>query len=172
VTEATIRPITADDAEEWCAIRLEALRVAPTAFSSSYEETRAMDAAQIAQRIPSGVGADALFGAFLAGALAGTAGFHVQAGLKLRHKGTLWGVYVREPARGAGIGEALVRAAIERARRHVAVLQLTVAAQNEPARRLYTRLGFVDYGLERRALRIDGEDHDQIRMALDFGNRL
>lgn len=172
MTGAAIRLITPNDATEWCAIRLEALRLAPTAFSSSYEETRAMEPAQVAQRIPSGAGADALFGAFVAGALVGTAGFQMQTGLKMRHKGTLWGVYVREPARGAGIGEAVVRAAIERARRHVAVLQLTVAAKNAPARRLYDRLGFVAYGLEQRALRVDGEDHDQVLMALDFGNGL
>lgn len=170
--KATIRPVGPADVAKWRAIRLEALRLAPTAFSSSYEDARAMDPAMLAQRIPSGDTPDALFGAFLEDELVGTAGFRIQSAAKLRHKGILWGVYVRESARGAGVANALVSAVIERARTRVAILQLAVAAHNAPARRLYDRLGFVPYGTERRALRIDGTDYDEVLMALDFGNGL
>ena len=53
--------------------------------------------------------------------------------------------------RGRGAGAALVRAVIERARMHVAVLQLSVQIDNAPARALYRQLGFVPEESERRA---------------------
>ena len=67
-----------------------------------------------------------------------------------------------------GVGAALVRAVIERARTHVAVLQLSVQIDNAPARALYRQLGFAPYGVERRALRHDGKDYDDELMAMDF----
>ena len=36
---------------------------------------------------------------------------------------------------------------------------------NEQARRLYTSLGFVEYGLERNALKQDGRYYDEVLMA-------
>jgi ribosomal protein S18 acetylase RimI-like enzyme len=54
------------------------------------------------------------------------------------------GVRVAASHRGRGLGEALVRAAIERARAAGCVLvQLTSDATREDARRFYERLGFV-----------------------------
>ncbi len=71
----------------------------------------------------------------------------------------------RQGARRAGIGRQLVEAVIEHARRHVELLQLTVVSTNEPARRLYARLGFVEYGIEKNALKHDGRYWDEVLMA-------
>lgn len=52
-------------------------------------------------------------------------------------------VVVDPAARGRGVGEALVRAAIDRARREGAtVLDLTSRPEREAANRLYLRIGF------------------------------
>ena len=109
-----------------------------------------------------------LFGAFHDDVLSGSAGVHVYPRLKQRHKAQLWGVYVDPSLRGRGVGAALVRAAIAHARTRVAVLQLSVQFDNAAARALYRRLGFVPYGIERRALRHDGKDYDDELMAMDF----
>lgn len=56
-------------------------------------------------------------------------------------------LYVREDARGAGLGAALVGAAIERARaRGCRRMELDVAAGNAAARALYERMGFSSPG--------------------------
>jgi ribosomal protein S18 acetylase RimI-like enzyme len=109
-----------------------------------------------------------LFGAFHDDALSGSAGVHVYPRLKQRHKAQLWGVYVDPSLRGRGVGAALVRAAIAHARTRVAVLQLSVQFDNSAARALYRKLGFVPYGVERRALRHDGKDYDDELMAMDL----
>jgi GNAT superfamily N-acetyltransferase len=55
-------------------------------------------------------------------------------------------VFVEEVARGRGLGEELVRAAVERARgRGCRRIELDVNDVNEPARKLYERLGFDSY---------------------------
>ena len=167
-TGITVRALRAEDAAQWRELRLAALRTCPTAFAMSYEEASLQDVAAFAALIPPANAANVLFGAFDGPVLAGSAGFRVHAGLKQRHKGQLWGVYVDPSLRGRRVGAALVGAVIERARRHVAVLQLSVQIDNAPARTLYRGLGFVPYGIERRALRHAGKDYDDELMALDF----
>jgi ribosomal protein S18 acetylase RimI-like enzyme len=166
--DIAVRALQAEDAAQWRRLRLEALRTCPTAFAMSYEESSLQDLAAFASLIPPPDGPNVLFGAFHGDVLSGSAGFRVYPTLKQRHKGQLWGVYVDPSRRGRGAGAALVRAVIERARMHVAVLQLSVQIDNAPARALYRQLGFVPYGVERRALRYAGKDYDDELMALDF----
>ena len=90
----------------------------------------------------------------------------VQPKPKHRHKGMLWGMYIRPSHRAAGIGRKLVEGIIAHARQHVELLQLFVISDNLPARRLYASLGFVEYGIERHATKYHGEYHDDVLMAL------
>lgn len=165
----TIRPLRADDAAQWRTLRLKALRAYPTAFASAYEEALEQD---LSAGIPPPDSPSVLFGAFVRDALSGSAGLHVWPGVKQRHKAELWGVYVAPSLHRRGVGAALLRAVIDHARTRVAVVQLTVLQANSAARALYSRFGFVSYGVERRALRHDGVDHDDELMALDLGNGL
>ena len=167
--EITIRPLRADDAAQWRTLRLEALRAHPTAFASAYEEALEQD---LSTRIPPPDGPSVLFGAFVSGALSGSAGLHVWPGMKQRHKSELWGMYVAPSLHRRGVGSALLSAVIEHARTRVAVVQLTVLQANNAAKALYSRFGFVSYGIEKRALRHQGVDHDDELMALDLGNGL
>jgi ribosomal protein S18 acetylase RimI-like enzyme len=167
----TIRPLRADDAAQWRTIRLEALKAHPIAFQSSYEEAVTKDLAFFAARIPAD-GDSALFGALLGGNLVGTCGLQILTGPKQRHKAQVWGMYVTPAARRHGTGAALVQAAIDHARTRVAVVSLVVSMENAAARALYRRMGFVAYGVEKRALRYEGVDHDDELMALDLANGL
>ena len=98
--------------------------------------------------------------------LVGIAGFEIQQGQKRAHKGELWGMYVRPDARGTGIGRRLVEAVLDLARQRVELIQL--AKDNEQARRLYASLGFLEYGLEKNALKQDGRCYDDVQMAKDL----
>jgi RimJ/RimL family protein N-acetyltransferase len=44
------------------------------------------------------------------------------------------------------------------------MVQLTVVSVNEAARRLYSAMGFVEYGYEKRALKHDGRYFDEVLM--------
>lgn len=111
----------------------------------------------------------AVFGGWLDGlALAGAAGLLVPASVKLRHKGVLWGMFVRPEARGTGLAAALVERVIEQAGSLVEEVRLTVVVSNTAAVRLYTRAGFKQYGLERRALKVGSRYYDELLMALSL----
>lgn len=160
----TIARLGAADAEDYRALRLEGLRQSPGAFSSSWEEENVRPLDDFAARLERNV----IFGARQTGTaiLQGVAGFYVREQNKARHKGVLFGMYVRPDARGTGMGRALVAQVIECAATMVEEVTLTVGADNASAIRLYARAGFEQYALERRALKVDGRYHDEAMMAL------
>ena len=109
--------------------------------------------------------ASAVFGAFRGADLVGVAGFFVQPGPKHAHKGMLWGMYVRPQARGAGIGRDAGRGG------HRACPPSRRAAPADGGQRecrragFISELGFVEYGLEKRAAKYRGRYHDDVLMA-------
>jgi RimJ/RimL family protein N-acetyltransferase len=164
-----IRRLEPSDAALFREIRLEALRLNPEAFGSAFEEENV----QPLSWFEAALVRRAVFGAFLDGALAGTAGYRAQEDPKHAHKAVLWGMYVRADARNAGLGSKLVAAVLDHARGRVEMVQLTVVSENEGARRLYGALGFVEYGYEKRAHKQNGRYYDEILMVkfLDEGAR-
>lgn len=158
--EIEIKRLTAADAARYCEIRLEALKLAPEAFSSTFATENAEPLTWFAARLDN----SAVFAAVCGERLLGIAAFLAKRG-KEAHKGLLVGMYVRQANRNRGIGRHLAEAVVEHARRHVEILQLTVVADNISARRLYAGLGFAEYGIERRALKQDGRYWDEVLMA-------
>ena len=161
---AGIRLLAPDDAALYRDIRLEGLRQDPDAFASTYERESAMPLAWFAERIVKGN----VFGAFLRGELVGVAGYWPQEGEKENHKAALWGMYVRNTARGAGLGEHLIEAVVAHATGRVELLQLGVASGNSAALRLYIKAGFSEYGREMKALKHGGRYIDEILMVRFF----
>lgn len=69
--------------------------------------------------------------------------------------------------RSRGIGTSLIRTTLDEARhKGLERVELTVHADNEPAIRLYNKVGFQKEGLMRDAVCIDGRYVDSILMAL------
>ena len=145
-------------------IRLEALQANPEAFGSTFELENARPLSWFSDRL----GDSTVLGAFRNAKLVAIAGFAVQQGQKMAHKGILWGMYVRPAARNLKVGRRLVEAVCDHARRQVELIQLTVVRDNEQARSLYTRLGFLEYGVEKNALKQDGRYYDLVLMAKDL----
>jgi RimJ/RimL family protein N-acetyltransferase len=76
------------------------------------------------------------------------------------------GVGVLAAYAGQGIGSALMREVESFARnKKLRRLELTVMANNIRARALYSRLGYLDEGVKRDSLFVDGDFVDEIMMA-------
>ncbi len=159
-----IERLDASHALAYRELMLEAYDLHPQAFTSSVRERAAMPLNWWEKRLSSQL--DVVFGAFEDGRLAGIVGLAFEPREKARHKATLFGMYVSGTVRQRGLGHALVQAALSEARNHPAlkVIQLTVTAGNEAAFNLYSRCGFIQFGLEPLAVRV-GEDYfDKIHM--------
>lgn len=150
------------DTDAFRAILVEALERHPDAFWSSPDEEIALPYAEALKRMEEAY----VVGGFLDGALAGIAVYVRRPFNKLRHKGVLAILYVREAARGTGLADALMERVADRAGREAEELILNVAAGNERAIRFYRRWGFETYGVEPRCVRLpSGECLDEVLMA-------
>lgn len=159
-----VRRLVSQDAAEYRELRLAALRESPASFGSSYEEECDRPLGDFVTLL--GEGERAFFGAFSDTRLVGSVGVGRESSLKERHKGFIRGMYVVPTARGQGVGRALLTCAIDFAATIPNLQQITLAvnASNVPAIRLYQSVGFQQYGLEPRALFVDGAYHDEIHM--------
>ena len=138
-------------------LRLEGMKGHPEAFGSSWEDEADKPVSWWAERLER----NTVFGGWVnSSSLVGVACFSVQDAAKLRHKGVLWGMYVRPEARGTGLAAALVQQVVAHAGTLVEEVLLTVVALNAAARRLYVAAGFEEYGLELRALKVGSEYYD------------
>ncbi|MCI5077538.1 N-acetyltransferase [Oricola sp.] len=165
----TIRRLTETDAAAYRLLRLEALRNAPEAFGDSHEEAAARPDAYWTRLFD---GRRVFFGAHVGDSLAGIVNYMRAPGIKEAHKGSLLGLYVRPDARKSGCGRALVEAVLDHARQTDAEqVLLTVAARNDAARHLYESKGFEVYGMEPRALKIDGVALDEYLMVAFLDER-
>jgi ribosomal protein S18 acetylase RimI-like enzyme len=152
----TVRPLTSLDVEAFREIRLEALERVPRAFAESAEEFRATSVETVAARLGQMGAHEFLLGAFDGPQLIGTAGFARGERLKDRHKGRVWGVYVRKDSRAKGVGRQLLSELVRRAFLQAGLehIILTVGTEQASAKRLYASLGFEVFGRERHALKV------------------
>ena len=161
-----IRFLGPADAAPYAALRLRMLRAHPDAFTSSFAEDSRKPLSWTEQRLSRrGDPPHFVLGAFDAdGTLLGSAGVDGEAREKQRHKGTLFGMFTAPEARGRGVGAALLAACIDEAKRcSLERLVLTVTAGNA-AERLYAAHGFERFGVEPRAIRVDGVYYDKVHM--------
>jgi len=158
----TTRRLAAADSDAYRLLRIEGLQHSPASFGSSLAEEIDKPATAWVDRLDKGF----IFGLFDAEALVGTAGFYREAMLKSAHRGHLVGVYVSPRSRGRGGADLLIAAVIAEARNHVLQLHLAVTQDNDRARRLYERQGFVTYGEDPRGLKVDGVFYDDYLMVL------
>ena len=162
-----IRRLTPDDAREYRALRIRALWEFPEAFTSSYEEDEKQPIEKWEVRLG---GEHTLFwGAYEGAALCGMVGLETEQRAKNRHKATVIGMYVSQEYFGTGMGRALVDALLAHARRAgLELLVLTVTEGNEVATRFYEAAGFRSFGIEPKAIKVDGRFYGKNHMYLDL----
>jgi ribosomal protein S18 acetylase RimI-like enzyme len=160
-----VRRLLAADAGDYRALRLQGLRDCPEAFGAAWgdEASRPLDwFADRLERNP------VLGGRDDRSALCGVGGLRFPDSAKSRHIAQLWGFYVAPEARRRGLAAALLEALIREAEGEFEAIRLAVVASNEAAVRLYARAGFVEFGREPSALKVDGRYHDELLMRLQL----
>jgi GNAT superfamily N-acetyltransferase len=166
-----IRPVQISDVEAFRAMRLEAVRDYPLAFTADLAETQGRPIEWWRDLVSRNTGEGHASVIMVAdageGGLAGMTGLFSPMQPKLAHTATIWGVYVRPPFRGQGIGEQLLRACVGWARaKDFAAVKLSVVEGNDTARRCYERVGFAAYGNEPVAVQWENRFYNELLMAI------
>ncbi len=171
----TIRPAVDEDLADYRELRLEALQSHPEAFSSDYATQMAYPIEWWQQRLRTSIaGEDSQQIFALDGQkLVGMCGVYLGSSLKTRHNAWIVGVYVRPAWRGLAIAGQMVNRCLQwAAGKGATIAKLGVAAKNIAAITSYQRSGFSVYGLEPQAIRVNGDDIDELLMSrslLDLG---
>ncbi|MFK0334853.1 GNAT family N-acetyltransferase [Rhizobium sp. NPDC090275] len=139
-----IRILGADDVEAYKRIRLEALRLEPSAFASSFDEWAKLPDDEWRRRLL----ADPVFLAFDGDQPVAIMGLLRQRAGKMAHRATIIMVYVRREKRGTGLARDLLDHVVDYARQHgIRQLELTASAENPGAINFYRNAGFIQAGL-------------------------
>lgn len=163
-----IRPLGETDAAAYWNLRFESLQREPFAFGKAAEEHQATKIEVFADRFRNTSDENFTLGAFEGDELIGMATFIRETGLKERHKGRIYGVYVAASWRGKGLGNALMTALLKKAQANPRLEQilLAVAAGQKTAIHLYRKFGFEVFGTEPRALKVGSAYVDEQHMVL------
>jgi ribosomal protein S18 acetylase RimI-like enzyme len=161
------RRVKKEDAFDYWELRLRALKEYPEAFASSYEESVNKPVDEVTNRIPE-TDNNYILGAFNDNKMIGMVGFKRETSKKLEHKAVIWGMYIAPEYQGRGIGRNLVEEVIGKAKLMGSINQinLTVVTSNEQAKKLYQSLGFQQFGIERKALKVGKTYYDEEMMVL------
>ena len=160
-----IKKLNKNNWQEWKEIRLEALQKSPDSFLSSFkEESEIADNGWVLQLENS-----IKFGYFVNNKIAGCCGLSFEKAAKISHTATISGMYVKENARGNGIGLKLVNFAKKYAKKHhIKHLYLGCNAENYNAIKLYKRCGFKIYGTRPNYTKIDDKFYDDVIMMCEL----
>lgn len=161
----SIKQLEATNAGSYRALMLRAYSEHSTAFTSTFEERATKPIEWWGKRLsdPTTV----TLGAFdAADALIGTVRLEAFQRQRERHKVALTAMYVMKDFANAGIGRRLVDDALAAARRMngIELVNLTVTADNLPAVRLYSRMGFQNFGRETHAVKTTTGYLDKLHM--------
>jgi RimJ/RimL family protein N-acetyltransferase len=162
-----IRFLDIHDHTAFRGLRLASLEAHPSAFATDDEDWRDAPPEKIEAMLDAGgpTGNLPILGAF-SPQLVGMIGLRRETRPSVRHKASLWGMYVDPHHRRAGVATDLVRALLAHARSlpDLEQVRLVVESDNEAAISLFGRLGFEAYGVERRARLVTGTYYDQVYM--------
>jgi ribosomal protein S18 acetylase RimI-like enzyme len=163
-----VTEIEPSDAQRYRELRLRGLQDHPEAFGEIASTFEAKTTEEIAQQMVTqrSLGGFTLVALSKTGDMIGTASLGLNAPGKFHHRASLWGMYVIPEARGQNVGRFLIQDLLERARQIDGIEQvhLAVTSSNISALKLYKRMGFVTYGIDPRALKLDGQYFDECLM--------
>lgn len=152
-----LRKLARADATAYRDLRLLALRESSAAFGSSYEQESVHPLEFFEGRLAEDTNR-IVMGAFDRDRLVGVVVFVRDDGIKARHRGAIYSMYVHPEWRRRKIGRMMLQELLTEVEQLPGMrwLRLTVTAGNDSAQRLYESLGFTVYAEEPEVLFIDG----------------
>jgi ribosomal protein S18 acetylase RimI-like enzyme len=164
--EVSVVALGPQDWRDLRAIRLEALRSEPAAYSSSYAETIAWPDEEWRRRLANDQSMVLL--ASTQTRPIGMVGGYLGSDEGDESVAVVFGMYVTSEHRGRGVGRLLLTSLIDRlsAFPHISTIRLGVTETQDPARRLYESVGFQVVGKTEEGIVVDGRRYEELIMEL------
>ena len=169
MTPFHIRPLEGSDFSAFLEIQKDALLNAPEVFGSDYDwfdNLSILSKEQLYEKYMLFPYQYLLGATSNSGDVVGMIGFSCEhTRTKVKHKGKIWGMYVKPEHRKQGIASSLVQSVIQTAEEiGCEQIQLAVSTNNNDSHGLYLRLGFTVFGMESHAVKIANGYVDEYHM--------
>ena len=164
INHVELKPLTPTNYEAYFALRLESLKTYPQMYASNAQDWAEASREVVEKHLEASErGESPIIGAWVDQELVGLVGIKPEFRPTVKHKATLWGLYVVRDHRCQGIGSKLLAGAVSTAKGMEAVQQLRAVVNTSSAEavHLFQRAGFEQFGLEPRAKFVHGVYQDQ-----------
>lgn len=172
MSEITIRELNSNEWQLFKAIRLEALKTNPMAFSNTYEDVLKYSDEKWQQQLQDAAQrTDCVFCfAFDNKQVIGMNGAWWNNKPITKHVAEVFGVFVNPAYRGKGIGKRLMQSIIDEVGKipQFTKVKLGVTATNLPALKLYESCGLKVVGKHEKELKFGDEFYDELLMEMLF----
>ena len=167
-----IEVLTPDQWQEYRGIRLKALKTDPVAFGESYEREEKKSEQEIREKLEDPnrkayiikIGDKVCALAVASLVLPG----HVN------HQANIHAVFTDPDFRRLGLGSKLLGKILNDLHSNpiTSRVSLSVGVEQEAARKMYEKLGFKEFGIGHKEMKINGKYYDQVQMELIFEDKL
>jgi len=165
-----ISRLTPNDYDHFYALRLESLEACPEEFATDAEAWKNASRETIDNLlVASEERQDApILGAWEDDTLIGMIGANRNLRPTVRHKSTLWGMYVKSASRRRGVGNALLEEVVRvlKDEPELRLIRAVVTVTSRDAISILEKKGFKVYGQDPEAKRLDDTYFDQVYMWL------
>lgn len=169
MNQIIIAPLLENDWEKYKKIRLEALKISPTAFLNSYEDYLKFPDSKWQEDMRKSARKDGVFYLFALDKdkVVGMNGaFWRNDKEKINHVAEIFGVFVNPDYRGKGVGKKLMQGVIDEFKKNPQFkkIKLGVNADNIAAIKLYESCGLKVVGRLEKELKFGDQYRDEILM--------
>ena len=163
------RELIIEDFEVYNDLREMSLEVGREMFVSTNDEERNNRKSKFTSRVQDDF--SFIMGAFEGNTLIGIVTFVRENRIKIKHKGGIYGMFVNPNYQGKGIGSKLLSLTLEKTFEMEGLRQINlgVMSTNLSAIKLYEKMGFKPYGMEKEAVFVNENFLDELFMVKLIG---
>lgn len=166
--EIQIRKLLPNESISYREIRLQCLKRYPEYFTTNYQDEKTKEKLFFQSFIEQSNKSNFVIGAFNDNKLIGISGFKRHERIKTNHGGIIIQVYVQDNYQGRNIGSNIIKQTLNEAFKidGIEQVEIGVIAINEKAEKIYKNIGFEEYGLHKKFLKIDNSYYDHKLMII------
>lgn len=162
------RQLQPNESNSYRELRLECLELYPKNFGSDYQDEKKKDKVFFQSYIERSDSDSFVMGGFDAEKLIAICGFHRWESEKTQHRGRIIQLYVSKEYQRKNIGHDILKSILNTAfqKDGIEQIELGVITTNYEAEKIYKKIGFEEYGVQKNYLKIGSTYFDHKMMVI------